>query len=593
MNHRQNIMRFLFERMLCIRFLLPIIFILGAGSVQAQSWKRIGTFDGYICLAKFLDANTGFVGLGVSPGKNLSGPVELDKTTDGGKTWIKASIPGGYGGQIGDLIMVDPLHGWLAMTAWGGSGNKALWQTTDGGLTWEETRLVGSGTSVQITPNAMIVTDIIGNGHISTDGGNTFSDGFINSTNCVDFIDPMHGVISCYRGESWLYSSDGGVTWQNSNMNIESWSVYDDSGTSNFYAAPEGYTNGEPYNLEIYRSTDYGVNWNPLANFPFVSTGHFAGLGEQYLFFQVQDVNNTIGGVTYNGFYFSTDQGVTWTSIGGPSAHNDTRFSVLNGCDGINLYGFDDQPNGSLYEYSFGSGATGVPSQLHREAASSYFEQVDSLMLGVDINSEINIDSLWPYISDIQFTYTWDSSVAKYAGYLPPSGWTLNGLANHNTFVDINIQNTGSSPEQPMNLGTALFRPSSPQLATSWVNLTNFVVDIGSQSLPLCVTDNEDNHWAVKTLGVQSGVTEVPTVSQDITVYPNPANGNVWIYSSDDLGNVTIEIYDLLGVERGKTEANITKDNPIELTLPDADGVYNLLVKTSAGINSLRVVRNH
>ena len=99
-----------------------LIAILGSDSVLAQSWKKIGTFDGYICLVKFLDANTGFVGLGISPGKYVSGasPVELDKTTDGWQdVGVKTSIPSGYGGEIGDILMVDSLNGWLAMTAWG------------------------------------------------------------------------------------------------------------------------------------------------------------------------------------------------------------------------------------------------------------------------------------------------------------------------------------------------------------------------------------------------------------------------------------------------------------------------------------------
>ena len=119
------------------------------------------------------------------------------------------------------------------------------------------------------------------------------------------------------------------------------------------------------------------------------------------------------------------------------------------------------------------------------------------------------------------------------------------------------------------------------------------MIDVGNQSIPLCVTDNEDNHWAVKTLGVLSGVTEVPQPIQNISVYPNPANGNVWIYASDDLGTVTIMVYDMLGVERSSMQANIQKDSPLELTLPDADGVYNILIKSSARMSSLRVVRNH
>ena len=182
---------------------LSAISIVGS-QASAQGWTKLHTFDGYICLAKFLDANTGFVGLGVSPGRVPTGPVGVYKTTDGGKTWMQATIPSGYGGEIGDILMVDSMNGWLAMTVWGGSGDKALWHTSDGGLTWNETPLVGSGTSVKITPSAMIVTDIAIAGHISTDGGKTFSDGFLNSTNDVNFTDPLHGVITDFRGDNWL-----------------------------------------------------------------------------------------------------------------------------------------------------------------------------------------------------------------------------------------------------------------------------------------------------------------------------------------------------------------------------------------------------
>ncbi len=341
---------------------LLVVPIIDVGRVSAQGWSKIGTFNGYICLAKFLDENTGFVGLGISPGKPLNGPVGLYKTTNGGTSWITCVIPGGYGGQIGDLIMVDSLHGWVAMTAYGG-GSKALWRTSDAGLTWTETQLGGSGTCVRITPSAMVVTDIFSPGHISTDGGSTWTGSFLSSTNGVEFADPLHGVISDYRGQNWLHTSDGGLTWSNAAMTVESWSVYSDSGTPNYWAAPEGPTNGQPAHAIIYHSTDYGVTWGQLANFPFIFTGHLAGIGGQYLFCQVQDVNNVVGGVTYLGFYYSTDQGVTWTSIGGPLGHNDTRFSVLNGCSGIDVFGFDDLQNGSVYRYSFGSG-TGGPATL-------------------------------------------------------------------------------------------------------------------------------------------------------------------------------------------------------------------------------------
>jgi hypothetical protein len=188
------------------------------------------------------------------------------------------------------------------------------------------------------------------------------------------------------------------------------------------------------------------------------------------------------------------------------------------------------------------------PAQIHREAASAYVGQFDTLTLGVDISSEINLDSLWPYLTDIQATYSWDSSVVKYAGYNAPSGWTLNGLANHGNALDIDIQNTGSSPTQPLDLGTALFRPATMQLATTWVELPSFVIDVGSQSISLCVTDNEDNHWAVKTLGEPSVVAETtPLPERDgIAMYPNPAGDELFVQNANESGT-QIVIYDAIG----------------------------------------------
>jgi hypothetical protein len=74
------------------------------------------------------------------------------------------------------------------------------------------------------------------------------------------------------------------------------------------------------------------------------------------------------------------------------------------------------------------------------------------------------------------------------------------------------------------------------------------------------------------------------------TVYPNPAFGNVWISSSGDLDNVTFAVYDMLGVQRSEFVASVSKDIPVGLTLPQADGVYNIVVKYSTGMSMMRVV---
>ncbi len=241
-----------------------------------------------------------------------------------------------------------------------------------------------------------------------------------------------------------------------------------------------------------------------------------------------------------------------------------------------------------------GSSATALftqPTTLHRESASAYSGKLDSLVLGVNVTSQINLDSLWPSLTDIEAAYSWDSSIVSYHGYLPPAGWSVTSLQSHGNSVDFSIQNGSSTPSTPLNIGTALFQPVQEQPATSWVLLPGLTLVAGGQNLSLCTTEDEDNHWAVETLGEQSGVAEVPTTIQTLSIYPNPANGNAWIYSNSDLGDASIEIYDMLGIEESVSSELLSKNNPVELLLPPHSGVYTVMVRTNSGTETLRVVR--
>jgi hypothetical protein len=82
-------------------------------------------------------------------------------------------------------------------------------------------------------------------------------------------------------------------------------------------------------------------------------------------------------------------------------------------------------------------------SLQHREDAYAYVGQLDSLTLGVNISSSINIDSLWPSITDILATYSWDSSIVSYVFYEPPSGWSVTSLTPRGNAVDLAIHNNG------------------------------------------------------------------------------------------------------------------------------------------------------
>ena len=75
-----------------------------------------------------------------------------------------------------------------------------------------------------------------------------------------------------------------------------------------------------------------------------------------------------------------------------------------------------------------------------------------------------------------------------------------------------------------------------------------------------------------------------------LSVRPNPANGNVWITSSEDLGAATVTEYDVLGTALREVQCDFRNSVAVELRLPSAGGVYTLLVKSAMGTFPLRVV---
>ncbi|HEY3876069.1 MAG TPA: kelch repeat-containing protein, partial [Candidatus Kapabacteria bacterium] len=190
----------------------------------------------------------------------------------------------------------------------------------------------------------------------------------------------------------------------------------------------------------------------------------------------------------------------------------------------------------------------GSLSLVHRESASAYFGQIDSLPLMLDVDTGIHLDSLWSTLTEMQGSYTWDSSLVDYSGYLPPEGWILNGLTNHGNSLDIDITNVSSTFTSPLDLGTALFRPKTELIASVWINLSNLSLITGSQTTALCVTDDEDNHWAVKTLGTEAGVHTSSAFTSTLSEVPNPVSTEYTLsYTLPVTEGVTLELYDVLG----------------------------------------------
>ncbi len=271
---------------------------------------------------------------------------------------------------------------------------------------------------------------------------------------------------------------------------------------------------------------------------------------------------------------------VTISVIGSPLVSGDSLFQLI--FDGLKATAATNVSitGGATTTCGDSENVTGQPftlvvapsdeiSLLHREAAAAYVGQSDSLTLAVDINSHINIDSLWPSITSIQATYSWDSSVAKYNGYLAPPGWTLTSLTSHGNAVSFGIKNAGSTSSAPLNIGTALFTAAATQPATSWVLLPSLVIDAGTQAHSICTTEDEDNHWVVQSFGASSGVAVPTPLTEELLVYPNPAGDELFVQNTN-ASAAQIVIYDAIGraVATGNVLASSTASMDISLLTP-------------------------
>lgn len=352
---------------------ISIVLVLGITSIPGySSWNKIAQFpttnSNYVPIVNasfFFDEQHGIIGIDGFNGIKL--------TTDGGTTWTSCTIPSGYIGAVNDVFMADALNGWACIED--DTRNFGLWHTTDGGLNWSvDSAFKSTATGVYQTGSTLIVSDryLSKNLYVSYDGGQTFNLAGTDRYTGIAFADPFHGVVTAYQtgvGSSYaasLYTSDGGLTWSKSTgLLTEAWSAYAMRGTSNFLVVGERLSTDPSAGSTCHRSTDYGRTWKSYAPLNVRTTGHIAGVGKivyVQTWTKIQFPNPT------SGLLRSTNGGLTWDAVGGPSNFRDTRFSVL-GCRGNIVYAFDE--SGGVWKTTDGGDGRLADSNQYRLSIDS------------------------------------------------------------------------------------------------------------------------------------------------------------------------------------------------------------------------------
>ena len=155
---------------------------------------------------------------------------QLRSTVDLGRHWRDITPPTCSSGiGITDVNFVDAMHGWVIGYSCNAPARSAIWRTADGGITWSK---VGAPpTSCQN-----------GTGHY------------------LDLLTATTGWMASWtrNGATELSSVAGGTPWT-------SGSPLPSEGNINFVNANLGFLVGFPESPTLYRTTDAGVMWHPIA----------------------------------------------------------------------------------------------------------------------------------------------------------------------------------------------------------------------------------------------------------------------------------------------------------------------------------------
>jgi len=75
-----------------------------------------------------------------------------------------------------------------------------------------------------------------------------------------------------------------------------------------------------------------------------------------------------------------------------------------------------------------------------------------------------------------------------------------------------------------------------------------------------------------------------------VSIRPNPTTGNVTLSTTQDMGEVEVVLYDMLGKERGRWSQKLAESVPVSLLFSVQPGLYYVQMKSAAGMRGVNIV---
>jgi photosystem II stability/assembly factor-like uncharacterized protein len=220
----------------------------------------------------------------------------LWNTSDGGSSWQKYLDK-----TVWEVYFKDSLTGWLGIYS-------GFARTTDGGQSWQPKYYSSdvSGFSFCYSSEKLFATfwDTL---IYSTDLGNTWNSSLQLTNPAVGPFDSNFGLGSYFWQDmsagGFLVSSNAGLSWDTV--------PFPDTAFLGGFAQPLVIQGSEVYFAaagqgSIFRSDDHGYHWRKIYDFDSIHAGLIKG------------TLNRLVVASDSGFLVSTDQGLSWYSVGGP-----------------------------------------------------------------------------------------------------------------------------------------------------------------------------------------------------------------------------------------------------------------------------------
>jgi subtilisin family serine protease len=431
--------------------------------------------------------------------------LEFTRTVNGGITWVPGNIGIPAACSVSELFAINADTAWVATYGDSLTAGQSIYRTNDAGLTW--------------TAQTTAVFQ----------GGAAFPDliYFWDANNGVTVGDPNNGYFEIYT------TTDGGNNWiRVPQANIP-------ANVSGEFA----YAGGKDYDVvndiiwfgtnkgNVYKSSDRGLHWVEYStNCDQVTNLTFSDENNGIMEFKA--VNGT-GLYTTFIMKSTTNGGQTWSTLNYTGSIFKSDIDAVPGKPGMYVV-TGSQPslidNGSAFSLDYGHSWTKIDDSVQYTCVKFY--DYNTGWAG-GFNLSATSQGIWKWMGLIQ------DSVNIIADFMADS--TTIHAGSSVSFTDLSLGNvdnwswsfTGGSPATSISQN-----PSNITYGTAGI-------------YPVTLTASNPDTSVVKTKTTyihvinSIGIDEIPAVG--FSVYPNPADDNLWIKIKGEIQSPDIRILDIAG----------------------------------------------